>query len=294
MVGSFLLIFGNWNKVASHRCKWYRFHMGISSAEFERFLKAVLPGMGLNWRRYLRRNIRRRLLHRLDTLGMISVSQYEDTIQSDQREFQIFYNILTITVSRFFRNRSTYERIRQEVLPDIVTRDGRLNVWSIGCASGEEPYSIAILWDAYLKEKYPDMKPAIIATDIDLDCLKRAERAVYEKGSLRELPKELLERYFVHERCHFMLAEGIKRMAEFSFHDLLKDKPFRGNNLVLCRNLAFTYFGVELQKKIIDKIHESLEKGGYLIIGRKEALPENTLFEPVYPMDGIYKRAEDC
>ncbi len=266
--------------------------MGISSAEFERFLKAVLPGMGLNWRRYLRRNIRRRLLRRLDILGLISVSQYEDTIRSDQREFQIFYNLLTVTISRFFRNRSTYELIREEVLPDIVRRDGRLNVWSIGCAGGEEPYSIAILWDAYLKERYPDMKPVIIATDIDADCLKRAERAVYEMGSLRELPRELAERYFTHERCHFTLAEGIKRMAEFRFHDILKDNPFRSNNLVLCRNLAFTYFGVELQKKIIDKIHDSLEKGGYLIIGRKEELPENSMFEPVYPMDGIYRRAD--
>lgn len=266
--------------------------MGISSTEFERFLKAVLPGMGLNWRRYRRRNIRRRLLRRLDTLGLISLSQYEGTIRSDQREFQIFYSLLTITISRFFRNLNTYELIRDEVLPDIVIRDGRLNVWSIGCAGGEEPYSIAILWDAYLKERYPGIKPAIIATDIDVDCLKRAERSVYEKGSLREFPKELVERYFTHERCHFTLAADIKKMAEFRFHDILKDDPFIGNNLVLCRNLAFTYFGAELQKKIIDKIHDSLEKGGYLIIGRKEAMPENTAFKPVYPMDGIYRRAD--
>lgn len=266
--------------------------MGISSAEFDRFLKVVLPPMGLNWRRYRRRNIRKRVLHRIDSLGLASVSQYMETLRSDEQEFQVFYNLLTVTISRFFRNRMTYEHLAKDVIPDLIERNGRLHIWSIGCASGEEPYSLAILWDAYLRERYPSINPVINATDIDMECLERAEEAVYEKSSLRELPKELVDKYFVHQRCHFALNEGIKRMVGFRFHDVLKEEPLKGNNLILCRNLAFTYFGPELQKKVLDKIHTGLEPGGYLIIGRKEVLPENAMFEPVYPMDGIYRRVD--
>lgn len=263
--------------------------MELSSSDFDRFLKAVLPSMGFNWSRYRRKNIRRRILHRLDALGLASADQYIEILNSDGQEFQLFYSLLTVTISRFFRNRTTYERLWKEVIPDIVKKDGKLNIWSIGCASGEEPYSLAILWDAYLRESYPNIEPVIIATDIDMDCLKRAGTAIYEKSSLRELPRELVGRYFAHERCHFALNEGIKRMVGFRVHDILKDEPLKGNNLVLCRNLAFTYFGPELQKRVLDKIYNSLESGGYLIIGRKETLPENTIFEPVYPMDGIYR-----
>lgn len=264
--------------------------MGFSSAEFEGLLKTVLPGMGLNWRRYLRRNIRRRLLHRLDALGLASLEEYREVLHSEEKEFQIFYNLLTVTISRFFRNRRTYERLRSDVIPDLIDRGRMLRVWSIGCASGEEPYSLAILWDAYFRDKYPDTKPLIIATDIDRDCLERAEKGIYEKGSLRELPKELFDKYFGHERCHFALNEGIKRTVEFRFHDILREEPFKGNNLILCRNLAFTYFCPEIQKKVIDNIHTGLEPGGYLIIGRKEVLPGNAIFGPIYPKDGIYKR----
>lgn len=248
--------------------------------------------MGLNWRRYRRRNIRRRLLHRLDILQTSSVEGYIETLRSDKLEFEQFYDLLTVTISRFFRNRKTYELIRDVVIPDLMERDGKLRIWSIGCASGEEPYSLAILWDTYLKDRYPNKNPVIMATDIDRDCLKRAGMAIYEKSSLREIPEGLVERYFKHERCHFFLGEGIKRMVEFSFHDILREDPFKGNNLALCRNLAFTYFGPELQKKTLDKIHTSLDPGGYLIIGRKEILPANALFEQVFPADGIYRRVD--
>lgn len=266
--------------------------MGISSIEFESFLKAVLPGMGLSWRRYRRRNIRKRVLHRLVALGLSSVNEYLETLRSDKREYQVFYNLLTVTISRFFRNRRTYDLLAKDIIPDLSKRDGRLNIWSIGCASGEEPYSLAILWDAYLKNRHPVIKPVIVATDIDMDCLERAKKAVYEGSSLRELPKELAGRYFSHERCRFALDEGIKRMVDFRFHDILKDEPLKGNNLILCRNVAFTYFGEGLQRKTLDIIHSGLSPKGYLVIGRKEVLPGNSVFEPLYPGDGIYRRVD--
>ena len=266
--------------------------MELSSSDFDGFLKVVLPSMGLNWRRYRRKNIRRRILHRLDALGLASVSQYIEILTADGQEFQLFYSLLTVTISRFFRNRTAYERLWKEVIPDIVKRDGRLNIWSIGCAGGEEPYSLVILWDAYLKDRYPNITPVIIATDIDRDCLKRAEAAIYEKSSLRELPKELVDRYFMHERCHFTLREEIKKAVEFRFHDIQRDAPLKGNNLILCRNLAFTYFGEELQKKALETIHEGLIDKGYLIIGRQEVLQKNALFESIYPKDGIYGKLD--
>jgi chemotaxis methyl-accepting protein methylase len=266
--------------------------MGIASREFESFLKAFLPGMGLSWRRYCRRNIRRRLLHRLDALGLSSLEGYGEVLRSDEREFQVFYNLLTVTISRFFRNRKTYELLRDVVIPDIVEREGRLRIWSIGGASGEEPYSLAILWDAYLKDRYPEIKPVIVATDIDRECLERAGKGVYQRSSLKEVPKGLVERYFTQERHLLVLDEGIKRMVELRFHDVLRDEPIKGNSMVLCRNLAFTYFGRELQRRSLGVIHTSLLPKGYLVIGRKEILPEDNIFEPVYPMDGIYRRTD--
>lgn len=264
--------------------------MDLSSSGFELLLRTLLPPMGFNWRKYCRRSIRRRVLRRLEILGISSVERYIEIVRSDKVESERFYDLLTVTISRFFRDRNTFELIREVLIPEVIERDGKLSVWSIGCASGEEPYSLAILWDAYLKSVYPDKKPIIIATDIDRDCLRRAEIAVYEKSSLRELPGAFVGRYFMHERCSFALAEEIRMMVEFRSHDILKEGPLKGNNLVLSRNMAFTYFGHELQMRVLEKVHAALSPGGYLIIGRKEILPENGLFGQVF--QGIYRRVD--
>ena len=167
--------------------------------------------------------------------------------------------------------------LRHAVLPQIAMRaaaeEREARIWSAGCASGEEPYTIRILWDLEVMPRFPDAFLGIVATDIDEFLLDRARSACYPAASLRELPLELMRQAFTRRSGCWCLRPAHKQGTQFLQQDVRKEAPPGRFDLVLCRNLAFTYFTRALQEAVLERIVASLEPRGLLVIGSHEHLP---------------------
>ncbi len=261
---------------------------------FEEFLKESSHIIGLQWRPFRRRGIRRKIKRRITEIGLFSFEQYLSRFKESEQEQNYLSKILTVTISRFFRNRDVFHIIERYVIPNLINnrKEESLRFWSIGCASGEEPYSLALLWKSSIKKIWPKINFSIIATDIDENMLERAKKGQYKKSSLRELPEEIIRDFFKMENNLFLLDQTIKEAVEFRRHDILREEPYEEMDVVLCRNLAFTYFLKESQKEVLRKIGSVLRRDGYLIIGKDEYLPPQfpSIFIPVFKTEKIYRR----
>jgi chemotaxis protein methyltransferase CheR len=260
---------------------------------FDEFLRDVAPLLGLHGRAFRRRGIKRRLERRMADIGISGFGEYLRRVKENLEELENLSGILTVTISRFFRDKDVFSRLESSVIPAILEKGHpELTVWSIGCASGEEPYSLAMLWKKKFQEKWPMARFVILATDIDEGPLRRAEEGRYKSSSLREVPEDIREYAFKLEQGVFVVSQAVRQSVQFRRHNVLKEDPFPGMDLILCRNLAFTYFSKERQKDVLKKISVGLKEGGYLCIGNTERLPlmYPTLFTPVYLGEGIYQK----
>jgi chemotaxis protein methyltransferase CheR len=245
-----------------------------------RLLQWALPRLDLAWPgfRKVRGQVCKRLKRRMRGLGIASVADYRARLEADPEEWQILDGFCRITISRFWRDRHTFEVLRHVVLPKIALRAGaekrEARLWSAGCASGEETYTLKILWDLAVRPRFPDACLDLIATDLDEALLDRARRACYPAASLRELPPELAAQAFTEDnngcRC---LQRAHRQGVQFLQQDVRHEAPPGRFDLVLCRNLAFTYFAPALQKAVLERIAASLEPHGVLVIGSHEHLP---------------------
>lgn len=261
---------------------------------FDEFLKEVAPCLGLQWRPFQRRGVKRKVERRILELGFSRFDEYLLKVQKDPEEESHLSKTLTVTISRFFRDKEVFDTLETSVLPAILKNreKGDLNVWSIGCASGEEPYSVSLLWKEKFEKDFPEVRLSILATDIDEKMLRRAEEGRYKKSSLREMPQEILENFFKKEDSFFILNSSVKKSVEFKRHNILREEPFPGMDIIFCRNLAFTYFSKESQIEVLKKIASSLKEKGYLVIGKDETLPLTfpTLFIPIFPTQKNYQK----
>jgi chemotaxis protein methyltransferase CheR len=243
------------------------------------FLQWALPRLDLAWSgfRKVRKQVCKRIKRRMHSLGIASFADYRARLKADPEEWSVLDGFCRITISRLYRDRSTFDVLRQAVLPEITMRAAaeqrEARIWSAGCASGEEPYTLKILWDLEVSLKFPDVFLGIIATDLDEALLDRARRACYPAASLRELPPELAARAFTeHNGCR-CLRPAHRQGVQFLQQDVRQEAPPGRFDLVLCRNLAFTYFAGPLQEAVLQRIAASLEPQGFLVIGSHERLP---------------------
>lgn len=261
---------------------------------FDDFLKEIALLLGLQWRPFERRGVRRRVERRISQIGLSGFEEYLLRIKENPSEKSHLSKILTITISRFFRDKEVFHILETSLIPIMIEDkiESDLNIWSIGCASGEEPYSLVLLWKNFIEKDLPQIHISILATDIDEKMLRRAEEGRYKKSSLREVPQEILGNFFKKEDSFYILDQSIRNSIEFKRHDILHDEPFSGMDIVLCRNLAFTYFSKESQIEILKKISSILGGKGYLVIGKNEFLPLTypTLFVPIFPIEKIYQK----
>jgi chemotaxis protein methyltransferase CheR len=243
------------------------------------FLQWALPQLELRWPgfRKVRRQVCKRLTRRMHDLGLDDFAAYRARLEADPTEWRVFDEFCHITISRFFRDRGIFEVLRTRVLPDIAaraTREGRgAHVWSAGCASGEEPYTLKILWDVEVASTYPGIPLSIIATDVDKVMLARAREGCFEPTSLHELPPPLIEQAFDRMGARYCVKPTHRKGIEFLDQDLRLELPPRVFDLILCRYVAFTYFAVPLQRKVLARMLERLRPGGYFVIGTHEQLP---------------------
>ena len=260
---------------------------------FDEFLKNVAPLLGLYGRTFQRRGMKRRLERRMADIGLSGFDDYWSRIQEDVEERNRLAGILTVTISRFFRDRDVFDRIETSVIPSMLERNrSELKVWSIGCASGEEPYSLAMLWRERFQERWPATRFTILATDIDENLLMRARDGRFKSSSVREVPEDIGGRGIALESGFFVVNQAIRQSVQFWRHDVLHEDPFPEMDMILCRNLAFTYFSKERQMDVLRKISRSLKKEGYLCIGKDESLPlmYPTLFIPIHQKERIYQK----
>jgi chemotaxis protein methyltransferase CheR len=263
--------------------------------EFDEFLKEVAPLFGLYWRPFQRRGVRRKIERRIVEIGFSNFEDYLLRVQKAPEEQSHLSKILTVTISRFFRDREVFDLLEHSIIPTIINNKKEKDVfkiWSIGCTSGEEPYSFLLLWKEKFEKNFPQIHPTILATDIDENMLERAKEGRYKKSSLKEIPEEILRRFFKIENGFYILDRSIRESVEFKKHDIIHGELFSGMDIIFCRNLAFTYFSKECQMDVLKKISRSLGENGYFIIGKDESLPFTypTLFVPIFPTEKIYQK----
>ena len=188
--------------------------------------------------------------------------------------------LCTVTISRFYRDRAVFDCLGARVLPALaeaaLARGATaLDCWSAGCASGEEPYTLTIQWQAALAPRFPTLEPRVLGTDIDATLLERAQSACYNASSLKELPASWRSQAFERRARLFCLREDYRRAVEFERRDLLAEPRERRFDLIVCRNLAFTYFGPDLARAALQLMVRRLRPRGALVIGVHEQLPDN-------------------
>ena len=247
--------------------------------EFDHFLRDILPGLGLDWRRHRRRSVRRRVAERLRSLRLKSFKEYQALLDRDPAERDRLAALMGVTISRFFREADVFDFLAARVWPTWRGRS-RVVMFSAGCAGGEEPYTLAMLW---LENRPAGPRPVILSMDIDAESLYRARRGVYPEGSLREVRPKMKERYFSPAGREWLLKDEVRDMVSLYRGDFRVLGPPPGLDLALCRNLAFTYFGPEARLEATLALARSLRPGGWLVIGAKEKIERPDLFEAVYP-----------
>ena len=261
------------------------------------FLQWALPRLGLRWAgfRKVRRQVCRRLVRRVGELGLAGLGAYRAYLEEHPSEWAVLEALTPITISRFARDRAVFAALERDVVPALAQaaraagRD-RLRVWSAGCASGEEAYTVALMWPAVARAQ-PGLELEVLATDVDPVMLERARVAAYESSSLRELPEAWRDDAFTRRDDLYVVRPEHTRRVTVARHDLRAPPPPGRFDLVLCRNVAFTYFAPEPQRAVLGHLGAALRPGGALVIGLHESLPEPAApFEPWPGARAVHRR----
>jgi chemotaxis protein methyltransferase CheR len=222
----------------------------------------------------VRRQVCKRIDRRLREFGLPDIDAYTVYLESHPDEWMSLDELCRISISRFYRDKRFFEELGRNALPKLIQLalrrgDSELRCWSVGCASGEEPYSLNILWKLESQCEFP-LK--ITATDVDNHLLERARRAHYSKSSLKDIPPKW-HQAFEETGGNFVLREEFRQGIEFSLQDVRQEIPEESFHLILCRNLVFTYFDEVLQREVLARIKSRLIPDGVLLIGHREKLP---------------------
>jgi len=245
-----------------------------------------------NFKHYKTTSLVRRISRRMQVLRLASVETYVDRLRSDQDEVAQLFRELLIGVTSFFRDPDAFEALRHEVIqPLLEKRKGEaLRFWVPGCATGQEPYSLAMIVREALEGVTDPPEIQIFATDIDERALSVARQGLYPAGIAENVSRERLERFFVKKGKRYQVTKGIREMCLFSPHNLINDPPFSRLDLISCRNLLI-YFGSHLQVKLIPLFHYALRHNGYLFLGPSENISSHKeLFVPVNTKHRISQR----
>jgi len=276
-----------------------RQHLVSGDVEFELLLKQLREQLDLNLKQYKPNYLKRRIGVRMRATGCSDYMQYRQRLRQDPEECKRLVNDLTINVTEFFRDQDVYEKIRDDVIPELIRhkREGKifsLRAWSAGCATGEEPYSLSMLFLEALKKSggREGWALRITATDLDDKALEKAKAGIYEEAKV--LPGMDFEEYFFAGRENYLVREEVKRPVKFMLMDIVNLPPLRHLDLILCRNVLI-YFEKERQRRILAIFNRCLRKGGFLVLGKSEAIigAGDSGFIPFRRKERIYLKERD-
>ncbi len=270
----------------------------MSSADGVKFLQWALPKAGYKWSGFRKpyKQVLKRVNNRMKKLGLCgSYDKYRQYLEENPEEWNHFDRFCYITISKFFRDRKLWDYLRNEGLQEILLTEGSdpVDIWSAGCCNGEEPYSLAIIIEELSKEITFKKNISILATDWKDELLKRARKGRYPSGALKELTNEELKDNFLqikNGKEDYKIKKDLARYIEFEKRDIRKSIPGRIFDLVLCRNVVFTYFQLTQQKKFLRNLKPNIKSNGLLIIGSNEDLPETSWLKIVNKSYSVYKR----
>ncbi|MDE1861906.1 MAG: protein-glutamate O-methyltransferase CheR [Thaumarchaeota archaeon] len=259
----------------------------------------IFEGYGLDFTRYKANFLKRRLDRRMSILGIGAYQDYADFLKNNRKEFEELFRSFSINVTNFFRDPTVYEVFSSTIVPSMISnagQSGKIRVWSAGCASGEEPYSIAIMFSRVL-EKTRDLTVEIIASDISQKAIEWARLGRYPSKSLENLPVEVIGKHFTpvgeEEDKEYEICQFIKNMVSFGMSDILSSDA-RGLDAIFCRNVLI-YYEKEAQDLILSKFHQILKPTGYLVLGMDETMLGRRcekLFSPLMARERIYQKID--
>ncbi len=233
-------------------------------AEFEAW---ILKNLKVDLSAYKPAQLHRRVKSLMNRIGVENYLDYTNLLKKDEVEQKRFLNYITINVTEFFRNPQLFLELDKKIKEELEKSNKNLKIWSAACSQGSEPYSLAMM----MREISPLGKHNIIATDIDTPILDRAKEGRYKGNEIKNIPKELLDKYFKKKNDEYYIEPIIKNMVCFQRHDLILDDYFSDVDLIVCRNVVI-YFNSSVKNEIYKKFHRALKKGGLLFVGATESI----------------------
>jgi two-component system CheB/CheR fusion protein len=249
---------------------------------------------GFDFTGYKRTSLARRVHKRMSEVGVSDYLDYRDRLEANTDEFTSLFNTILINVTSFFRDEQPWEYLAQEIIPQLVTGKAEteaIRVWSTGCATGEEAYSVAILLAEQLGENGFRDRVKIYATDVDEDALTIGRHALYPAKAVSTVPEQLRERYFERSDRGYAFRKELRRCVIFGRNDLLQDPPISRIDLLVARN-TLMYFTPETQSRILANFFFALADDGFLMLGKSEVLlTRSNLFLPVNLRRRVFRKA---
>jgi two-component system CheB/CheR fusion protein len=260
---------------------------------FEGLIRYIQESRGVDFRGYKRTSLRRRISLRMEHLHVDGFADYHSFLEAHPQEFIDLLNTVLINVTSFFRDPEAWEALKSEALPRLVVpgrgRD-QLRVWSVGCATGEEPYSLAMLLCEELGPAEFARRVKIYATDLDEAALNVARHASYLPRDVEGVPETLLQKYFERTNNHYMVSRDLRKAVIFGRHNIVHDAPISRIDLLVCRNLLI-YLETETQNAVLPRLHYALVDDGCLFLGKAETqLARSKLFHPLDMKHRLFRK----
>lgn len=267
--------------------------VAVGDGEWLVLLEYLRDARGFDFHGYKTASLMRRVQKRMGEVGASDFAAYRDFLEVHPGEFAALFNTILINVTAFFRDPETWRVLADTIVPEILANrhpDEPMRIWSAGCASGEEAYTLAMVLAEALGVEGVRERVKIYATDIDEEALAAARQASYTDRQVEGVPPELLAKYFEREDDRWRFRTEPRRLVIFGRHDLLLDAPISRIDLLLCRN-TLMYFNAEAQRRILNRFHFALRRGGILCLGRAETLMAHSAsFVPVDAKRRISRR----
>ncbi|MBC7189464.1 protein-glutamate O-methyltransferase CheR [Candidatus Aerophobetes bacterium] len=252
--------------------------IGLSQDDFKLFQSFINRKTGIFFDQRKKYFLESRISSRMEECGLLDPREYWRLINTDPEEFSIFVSSITIPETYFFRDYPQLKMFAEEILPFVCKTKKQkysraLRIWSAGCSTGEEPYTIAII----LLEMMEDLiswSVDILGTDISKRSLKRCQEAVYSPRSVKDVPYEYKRKYFISTNTHYQVKPLVKKLVRFDYLNLVDDnrmRTMRGFDFIFCRNVLI-YFDFESSKKVISYFYDALNKGGFIFLGSSESI----------------------
>lgn len=234
---------------------------------YEDFVKAFHPKSGLDLKFYKQNQMQRRILSFMNSHGHQAYPDFLKALGVDPVLYDAFFKHLTINVSQFFRDANQWKTLRETIIPILLQNKSPLKLWSAGCSSGQEPYSLAITMMDY----FPIAKFTVLGSDIDVNVLKQAKDGLYKQNDFASTPPEILKKYFTPLNNGYQINDPVKRQVTFQSQNLLTDRFQTSYDFIACRNVVI-YFTDEAKEILYRKFTDSLRPGGILFTGSTEHL----------------------